>query len=321
MNSFDGFGQQRCHRKLNQVRQQLLARHWNRVGDGDRINRSVAQSFDGGAAQNAVSASDVNLFRTRFVNQACRTADRSGRADHVVEHESHFAFDGAADDRVLADFQGVGTTFVDDGQIATESFGVAESSFDTAFVGTDDDDFIAGESAADEVIVDDWSGVQVIDGNVEETLDLCGVQIHGEDAIGAGSSDQVRNQFRGDWHAPFVFAILSCVAKVWNHGGDPLGTGTLAAIDHRQQLNQVVVDGRASRLHQEDVATANIFVEFAVVFAVRKLAQRDAGGFQVQVATQFVSEVVVCSATENFQFTHNPSLALFGRPLGVPRGC
>ena len=37
-------------------------------------------------------------------------------------------------------------------------------------------------------------GVQVVDGDVEETLDLTGVKVHGDDVIGTGHAEHVGHQ-------------------------------------------------------------------------------------------------------------------------------
>ena len=95
---------------------------------------------------------------------------------------------------------------------------------------------------------------------------------------------------------------------------DPLRAGTLARIDHDQQFQQVIVDGWACGLHQKHVPASDVFVQFAVVFAVGKLAQRDLGRLQVQVTAYLSGQLLVGSAAKDLQFTHNPSLASFRRP-------
>ena len=80
-----------------------------------------------------------------------------------------------------------------------------------------------------EVLVDHRRGVEMVDGDVEEALDLGGVQVHRQHAVGAGPGDQVGHQLGGDRHAAFVLAVLPGVAEVGNDGRDPLGAGPLAS--------------------------------------------------------------------------------------------
>ena len=77
-----------------------------------------------------------------------------------------------------------------------------------------------GDLQTANVFVDDGAGVQVIDGNVEEALDLGGVQVEGQDAVGAGHRQQVGHQLGGDRHAALVLAILPGVAVIGHDGRD-----------------------------------------------------------------------------------------------------
>ena len=110
----------------------------------------------------------------------------------------------------------------------------------------------------------------MIDGNVEETLDLRRVEIHAEHAINASSDDEICDELRSDRHATFIFAILSRVAVVGDHRGDSLGACALQAVDEDEQLHQVVVHRLAGAEHDIDVAAAHIFINFHQRFAVRK---------------------------------------------------
>ena len=82
---------------------------------------------------------------------------------------------------------------------------------------------------------------QVVHGDVEEALDLVGVQVHGQHPVGAGGGDQVGHQLGGDGVAGLGLAVLAGIAEVGDHGGDPAGGGPLEGVDHHQQLHQVVV--------------------------------------------------------------------------------
>ena len=117
-------------------------------------------------------------------------------------------------------------------------------------------------------------GVEVIDGNVEKSLQLLGVQIHGQHALNSGGRQKVGHQLRGDGHAWLILAVLACIAEKRDHRRDAGGTRSPGGIHQDQELHQVLVGGRAGRLDDEDVAAANVFVDLDEGFAVRKRTYR-----------------------------------------------
>ena len=134
-----------------------------------------------------------------------------------------------------------------------------------------------------EVLVDHRGRVEMIHGNVEEALDLGGVQVHGQHAVGAGAGDQVGHQLGRDRHAALVLAVLPGVAEVGHHGRDPIGAGPLEALDHDQQFHQVLVDRRAGGLDDEHVAAADVLVDLAGNLAVGEIAHHRAAQRQPQI--------------------------------------
>ena len=68
-------------------------------------------------------------------------------------------------------------------------------------------------------------GGEVIHRDVKEPLNLRSMQIHAQDAVAAGASDQVGHQFGGNRHAPLILAILTRVAKVRNDRGNSPSAG------------------------------------------------------------------------------------------------
>ena len=76
-----------------------------------------------------------------------------------------------------------------------------------------------------EVLVEHRRRVEVIDRHVEKALNLGGVQVHRQHAVGPGPRDEIGHELGRDRHAAFVLAVLPGVAEVRNDGGDPLGAG------------------------------------------------------------------------------------------------
>ena len=156
--------------------------------------------------------------------------------------------------------------------------------------GLTHDELVLGEVQRLEIVVEHRGGVEVVDRHVEEALDLGGVQVHRQDAVGPGPGDQVGHQLGGDRHAAVVLAVLAGVAEVGNHRRDPVGAGPLEAVDHHEQLHQVLVDRRAGGLHDEHVAAADVFVDLAGDLAVGKSSQRDLAHRQVEIAADVLRQ-------------------------------
>ena len=83
--------------------------------------------------------------------------------------------------------------------------------FDAANVWGDDGEVV--DVHATDVADEDGGGVEVVDGDVEEALDLAGVEVHGEDAVDACCGDEISDKFGGDGDTAFVFAVLAGVAE------------------------------------------------------------------------------------------------------------
>jgi hypothetical protein len=66
-------------------------------------------------------------------------------------------------------------------------------------------------------------GVQVVGRDVEEALDLAGVQVERQHAVGAGDGDQVGDQLGRDRRARAGFAVLAGIAEIGDHSGDAAG--------------------------------------------------------------------------------------------------
>ncbi len=107
-----------------------------------------------------------------------------------------------------------------------------------------------------EVGQEDRRTVEVVDRNLEEALNLVGVQIHGDDPVNAGRGEHVGDELGADGHTGSVFAVLTCEPEVGDDRDDALGGGPLGGVDEHQQLHQVV--GRRERaLHDDHLLSAH----------------------------------------------------------------
>ena len=135
-----------------------------------------------------------------------------------------------------------------------------------------------------QVPLEDRGRGQVVEGHVEETLDLPGVQVDADHPVGAGGRQHVGHQLGGDGLAAGGLAVLAGVAVVGADGGDALGRGPLGGVDHDQLLHQRVVHRAAVGLDDEDVAAPDGAVVAAVDLAVGELPQVGLAEVDPQVA-------------------------------------
>ena len=107
----------------------------------------------------------------------------------------------------------------------------------------------------------------MVDGDVEESLYLVGMEVHADDPVGSGGLYHVGNHLGGDGDMGFVFAVLAGESVVGDDGHDFLCRGALGGVNHQQQLKEVVGRGDGG-LDDEDGATADGVLIRGLKFAV-----------------------------------------------------
>ena len=200
-----------------------------------------------------------------------RVGQRAGGVDDVVDDDGLLALHVTDDVHHLADVRR-GTALVDDREARAEALGERARALDAAGIGRHDDGLVAAEPERAQLLDEHRHREQVIERDVEEALDLTGVEIHRERAIGARGGDQVRDELRGDRRARLRLAILPRVAEVRDDRDDRAGRRALERIDHDQQLHQRLVRRRARRLHDEAVHAADVLADLDVDLAVARSA-------------------------------------------------
>ena len=72
----------------------------------------------------------------------------------------------------------------------------------------------------------------MVNGNVEETLNLVGVQVHRYQPVDAGNAKQVGNKLGSDAYAWFVLTVLTCPSEIRDNGIDGAYRGAFGSINH-----------------------------------------------------------------------------------------
>ena len=103
--------------------------------------------------------------------------------------------------------------------------------------------------------------VEIVGRDVEEALDLAGVEIDRKHPVGAGDGDQIGDQLGRDRRARAGLPVLPGIAEIGQDRGDPLGRGAAQRVDADQQLHQIVVGRIGGRLDDEHVLAADILVD------------------------------------------------------------
>ena len=200
-------------------------------------------------------------------HQVCCLSDGACCVYHVVDQYDVFVFD-IADDCHLGYYVGFGALFVAEDQRHVEIFGVAVGTFGSAYVRRCDNQVFKFERL--DIGDEDRRSVEVVYGDVEEALDLVGVEVHCDHAVDSGGCQKVSDEFGGDWHTRFVFAVLAGPAEVRHHGDDRGCRCALGGVDHQQEFHEVVGVGECG-LHEIDLAAADGFLERNLEFAVGEI--------------------------------------------------
>ena len=166
---------------------------------------------------------------------------------------------------------------------------------------------------------------QVVHGDVEEALDLAGVQVHGQHPVRACGHDHVGHQLGGDGIAALGLAVLAGIAEIGDHGGDAPGGGPAAGVDHDQQLHEAVIDGLAGGVDEKHVAAADGFVQGdghlavgeGLYLGLAQLGADDLADLLCQSGIGVTGEHLDVLAMRNHFFTHSLSILLKKISLGT----
>ena len=166
----------------------------------------------------------------------------------LADHVHHFGFA-----RPLA-------PLVDDGERRVDPLGEPARAHHAADVRRNDHEVVELVVVLD-VADHHRRGEQIVGRNVEEALDLAGVQVERHDAVGAGPGDQVGDELGRDRRARTRFAVLPGVTEIGHHRGDAARRGAAQRVDDDQQFHQVVVGRKRRRLQHENVGAADVLLD------------------------------------------------------------
>ena len=238
----------------------------NRVGDDDFIELRFGDARHGAAREHRVRAIREHFLRAVFFQRRGRLAERIRRVDDVVHDHAGATFDVADDVHHLGDVR-LGTALVDNREIGVEPLGDCARAHHPADIGRDNQQIVV--VLLPEVTKQYGRRVDIVHRDVEEALDLIGMQVHRHHPIHAHRGEHVGDHLGGDRNTRRARPpILARVAEIGNGGSDPAGGRALQRVDHHQDLHQVIVGRRARRLQDEHVASAHVLEELDHHFTV-----------------------------------------------------
>ena len=231
MNSRDCFTQSRRNAELRELRGDVISFERDRIGDNNLFNRRFFKSLDCGAGKYAVSRTNINFFSTLFFKKSCCAANRAGSVNKVVEKHADFAFYVA--DYVFSDgFVVFVASFIDNCERTVEFFCKMSCSCYPACVRAYCNEFFRGNIQFFYVFCQNRGCKNVINENVEESLNLSCVQIHRQNSVYAGCGQKVGNEFRCDSFSSGGFSVLSCVAVIRDYSGDGFCAGAFECVNN-----------------------------------------------------------------------------------------
>ena len=260
------------------------------------------------AREHAVGAIGEDFFRALLLERGGRVAERSRTIDDVVDEDAGAAFD-VADDVHHLGLAGPLAALVDDRQRGVvEPLGEAAGANHAADVRRNDHQIPVRQPRLD-VGRDDRGGEQIVGRDVEEALDLAGVQVDRQDAVGAGDRDQVRDQLGRDRRARTGLPVLPGISEVREDRRDPLRRRAAQRVDADQQLHEVVVRRIARRLDDEHVLAAHVLVDLDENLFVGEAADARLGKGNLEIVGNRSGQRRVAVPREQF---HRP-----GFPCGA----
>ena len=94
------------------------------------------------------------------------------------------------------------------------------------------------------------------------------MQIHGQKPLGACGRNQISHQFCRNRRTGSDFSVLPGIPVIRHYRGDPVSRCPLHGIDHNQQFHQGNIHRCAGGLNNENIHSANIFINFNSSFPI-----------------------------------------------------
>lgn len=300
MNSPDGLAEEVGDGEHGELREAV---HRHGVGDDHLLEEAAGEPLERGRAEDRVGAAGVHSSRSLLVQQLSAPLE-------MVPAVSIMSSTMMATFPLTSPMRFTTSAWLWPGRLlSTMASGASESFLAKARALATPPTFrrhhhhvLGADGLAGQVVEDDGLAVDVVHGDVEVADGLARVEVAGQHAVGAGLRDEVGHQLGGDGAAaPLHLPVGPGVAEVGDDGGDVLGGGPPAGVDHDEELHEVLVGGRAGGLHQEHVAATHALLQLHVDLAIREPLDLDLAQLHPKVARDLLRQHRVGAAGEDAQ--------------------
>ena len=185
---------------------------WIEFGDHEFFQLRRGDAGRGAAGQHAMGDIGVDFLGAVGEQRVGGVHQRAAGIDDVVDQDAGVARDLADHVHDLG-FAGAFAALVDDRQRRVDALGKPARAHHAADVGRHHHDIGEVEAFLD-VAHHHRRGVEVVGRDVEEALDLPGMQVERHDAVDAGMGDQIGDQLGRDRRARAGLAVLPGVAEI-----------------------------------------------------------------------------------------------------------
>ena len=232
-----------------------------------------------------------------------RVAKRAAGIHDVVDQDA-VAPGHVADDVHDFRFAGAFAALVDDRERRIDPLCQGAGADHTADVGRDDHHVADVEPFLD-VTHHDRRREQVVGRDIEEALNLAGMQIHGQHAVGTGMGDHVGDELRRDRRARAGLTVLAGVAEIRHHGGDSPCRRATAGVRHDENFHQMVIRRKRRRLDDEHVLPADVFLNLDEDFHVGEAPNLTFREGDTKIGGNRFSKGAIGIARQNFHHAYH----------------
>lgn len=276
-----------------------LALHGDGIGGHELLKGAVLNLLDSVAAEDGVGNHSADALGAVIHDDAGSLANRGARIDNVVNEDDVLVLH-IADKAHLANLVRLVTMLVADNERIVQSLSIHGCTLAAAHVGAGEHHILDVQVLAD-VRHEQGGAVEVVEGDVEESLDLVGMEVHADDAVDTSRGNHIGNQLGCDRHMGLILAILASKAVIRNDCDNLLSGGTLGGIHHHEKLEEVVRRRQRRLDDEDDTATDGFFVR-RLKFSVGILENGGVSQRNSINVGHSASQIFGCTARENEYF-------------------
>ena len=263
-----------------------------------------------------MSGDGTNTERPLVHEHVGRHGNRSGGVYHVVQNNDvttlHFS-----DSRHLTDDIRFLSLLVTDNHRCAKVFGVCAGTFGSAHVGSGYRKVLYVERF--DVRYENSARIEMVYRNIEKSLNLVGVQVHGHDSVHTGGTQQIGHEFGPYRYPRTVLAVLTRPTEIRHNRYDPVRRCPVRRIYHKQQLHEIL-GRRESRLHDKHRTSADTLVESRLKFSVAEFEHCRVSDFGAVCGCYFLGQRSGIAACEDFKFVCRHIFVVFvSRKFSCPK--